>query len=117
MIAVNRCIARNRRRLMMLLGALALICSIMLAHGALGGGHMGMSDGGGMSMDSALTVCLAVAESAAAGLAALALAGALRLARPALRAPGFMTIVLPGHVMAIPAGARAGPELLQVFRR
>ena len=116
MIAVNRCIARNRRRLLMLLGALALICSIMLAHGALGGGHMGMSDGG-MSMDSALTVCLAVAESAAAGLAALALAGALRLARPALRAPGFITIVLPGHVMAIPAGARAGPELLQVFRR
>ncbi len=117
LIAVNRNIARHHRRLVILLCAFALALSLALAHGAVGGMHMGMSEHGGMSVDSALAVCLAVTETAAAGLAALALTRALGLTRPLLRAPRLLVILLPTRATLVPVGARAGPDLLQVFRR
>lgn len=116
LIAVNRSIERNRRRLVILFGAFALACALMLAHGTAGSMHMGMSENGAMSFETALEVCLAVTETAAVGLAALALLRSLNLARPMFRAPGLLVVLLPNRATPVPVGARAGPDLLQVFR-
>ena len=116
LIAVNRNISRHRRRLVVVFCAFVLACALMLAHGAVGGMHMGMADHGGMSVDGALAVCLAVTETAAAGLAALSLIGALRRGRHLLRAPQLIVVRLPRPIALVPVGARAGPDVLQVFR-
>lgn len=85
--------------------------SVILAHGALAMGHMGMDH-----MGKAAMVCLAVADAAALGVAAL-----LAVAAPSRRGLTFalfgpLVAVLPPSGRAPGARARAGPAVLQVFR-
>ena len=93
---------------MMLAVMLGLAGVVVVAHSALGHGHMG-------DMGGAVVMCLAVAETAVVGVgAALALSASMR--RPvrvlqAQPAPELAFVPLPVSIRV-----RAGPPLLQVFR-
>lgn len=136
LIAINRSMRRVRSRALLLVAVLLLSGSVVLAHGAMGAGHMsaampamGMAgaemtgghaplaaEGGSHLM---LAMCLAIAETAAFALGALALGLAMRALRRRLT-PAFWP---PQPQYALPAVARiprARPpdlSLLQVFRR
>lgn len=107
------------------LGVLTLAGALALAHGAIGGGHMGdamghsMSAAGGAApVGDVLAVCLAVAESAALGFGLLAAIGAWRVARVAFGALGACPAMRSITNVAAPSpAARAGPADLQVFLR
>ncbi len=112
LIAIDRLIMRRRRTLTVLTAAFALGGAVVLAHGFIGD-HMGGMSG----MESPAAICLAVAETAAVGLALVAVVRARRLADP-------LTSLLPWAMPSLPAPvvrsvampARAGPPSLQVFR-
>ena len=106
LVVVNRFLVAERRRLAVTLGVLALATGVLSAHGLLGGDHMG----------PAAAACVAVMESAAlaAGVAIAArLQGATQLARP------VESVVIRAIRPRRPPEprARAGPSVLQVFRR
>lgn len=139
LIACNDAIRRHRRRVGTVAAALVLASALMLAHGAAGAGHLGGAPGsagmgahdltmgahhppagadhGGLSLDDALAMCLAVTETAAFGFALLAVIAAWRCAlhRPTATVPrpaaAGVAVAPPG------AAARAGPAVLQVFLR
>ncbi|MGK2939728.1 MAG: hypothetical protein ACSLFR_18315 [Solirubrobacteraceae bacterium] len=125
LILLNTLIRRHRRRMSMALGVLALAGALVLAHGAVGGGHMGDSMGHPMSatIDAApvgdvLEVCLAVAETAALGFGLLAAVGVWRAARVMFgAAPGCHLEHTISPVARPWPEARAGPADLQVFLR
>ncbi len=112
LIAIDRLIKRRRRTLSVVGATFALGGAVVLAHG-FGGEHMGGMSG----MESPAAICLAVAETAAVGLALAAVVRARRLADPLM---SLMPWVLPAapltllRPLAVPA--RAGPPTLQVFR-
>ncbi len=94
----------------LVLGALAL--SVTLAHSALGAGHMTM---GGMDGHAAIAMCVAIGETAALVIVAIALVAVGRHLR---RLP----LLLPLQVTALPRSApqdlraRSSPVRLQVMR-
>lgn len=139
LIACNDAIRRHRRRVLTATAALVLASALMLAHGAAGAGHLTSTqaaaamgahqlsmgahhppagaDHGGMTLEDALAMCLAVTETAAFGFALLAVIAAWRSALRHLsvstpRATAPWVAVAPPH-----AAARAGPAVLQVFLR
>ena len=113
LIAIDRLIKRRRRTLFVVGATFALGGAVVLAHGFSGGEHMGGMSG----MESPVAICLAVAETAAVGLALAVVVRARRLADP-------LTSLLPWVLPAAPltplrtlaVRARAGPPTLQVFR-
>lgn len=139
LIACNDAIRRHRRHVMAVAAALVLVSALMLAHGAPGAGHAGGASGsaamgahdlsmgahhppagadhGGMSLDDALAMCLAITETAAFGFALLALIGAWRCARHRLSLSTPRASALSAAVVPPSAAARAGPAVLQVFLR
>jgi len=103
---MNSTMRRQRRRLAMLAVVLGIAGATVVAHSAMGEHQMG----------DALVVCLAVAETAVVAVGAtLALGAGMQrplwlIAAPAERRSRF--------IPALPSvRARAGPPLLQVFRR
>lgn len=108
--AVNRALRRQRRRLAVLAVLLGLAGAVVVAHSAMGHGHMGDHSAGG-----ALVICLAVADTAVVAFGA-AVAFGLWMRRmtwliPAVPAPPLSYVPAPRS-----APARAGPTRLQVFR-
>lgn len=115
LIAFNLFLKRQRRRLLTAVAGAVLASGVAAAHGAPGGDHMnGHMDGG--AGGKALAMCLAVAETAALGLAAGAvLSFAWRRHRHPLVSLGRPVVVSHAGLVPVPA-ARAGPARLQVFR-
>lgn len=141
LIALNTSF-RRRRRVPLLLATLVLGLAVVAAHSALAGGHIGspaaghamtsgghqmiggsvMSDADGAAegpVDALMAMCLAIAETAALALGALAVAGALAallILTFSLRRPAWPLVLTP--LIALAPRARP-PDLsvLQVFRR
>lgn len=97
---------RQRRRLGLLAVMLCLAGTVVVAHGALGEGHMG---------DGTL-MCLAVMSATGASLLALTRANAALLRAPVLR---LQPVLVPASIAPLPPTprSRAGPAVLQVFLR
>lgn len=103
---LNTTLRRQRRRLLVLATVLALAGVVVVAHTVANHDHMG----------DAIAMCLAVVETAAvAAIAAIGLG--LFAARPAWRRPLRAGVEVLVAAAASPAAARAGPAVLQVFRR
>lgn len=105
-LALNRSLRTQRRRPALIAAVLVMATSVAAAHGALADGHMSK----GMAM------CLAVADSALLAVgAALTVrpAGELTLGR---WLPYAASLVWRPRAQPQPP-ARAGPAVLQVFRR
>ena len=112
LIGIDCIIRRRRRTLFVLAATFSLAIAVALAHG-IGAGHM---DGMG-GMNPVASICLAVAETAALGLALTFTATALRLGGPRAallpwRMPARHQVLRPARTVP----ARAGPHVLQVFR-
>ena len=113
LIAIDRMITRRRRTLTVLSAAFALGAAVVLAHGFIGGDHMGGMGG----MSSSASICLAVAETAAVALALAAVVQARRTADPRVSLlPWVMPAVPQTPLRSLAVPARAGPPTLQVFR-
>ncbi len=109
-IILNLEMRRLRRRTVLVMALLCLSGAVVATHSAAGASHMGDA---GDTVHGVAAVCLAVAETAVAGAAALVLLNLARL--PLLRWTPSMVPQLPQrHSRARRAAARAGPEL-QVF--
>lgn len=110
LILINRRLKRSKRRFVAALAVMAVIAAVLSAHSAMAGNHM-MQDGIG----DAIAMCMAVAETAAAVVVAISLAG-LRV-RPLFRHTGHPGLGSFGPVRPSQAHGRArdGPDL-QVFR-
>ena len=106
-IALNSALRRQRRRYTMLAVMLGLAGAVVVAHSALGHDHMG-------DTGDAIAMCLAVAETAVAVGAALALSTLMRRPLWPLAAP--LAPELPFLPSPVGTRSRAGPPLLQVFR-
>lgn len=112
MIRQREFLSQHKQRLALLatLGVLAL--ALVLEHSGLGHGEMAGADAG-----QAISMCLAIVEAGAV------LVGAAALLRIRPRLGGVPRDLLAGPVVVLaPTGAkvpsaRAGPSLLQVFRR
>ncbi|MGK2936201.1 MAG: hypothetical protein ACSLFR_00085 [Solirubrobacteraceae bacterium] len=139
LIACNDAIRRHGRRVMTGAAALVLASALMLAHGAAGAAHgsgapgpaamgahdlsMGAhhppagADHGGMSLDQALAMCLAITETAAFGFALLAVIAAWRCTLHRLSVITPRMAAVSAAVVPPRAAARAGPAVLQVFLR
>lgn len=133
LILLNSSLRRNRGRLSLVLAALTLGLALVAAHGALAGGHMaspatgymvhgdatGVPGSTDLSGDALMDMCLAIAETAAMALGALALASALAAllgSIASMRWPVRPLVLTTGHALT----SRARPpdlSLLQVFRR
>jgi hypothetical protein len=102
---------RNRHRVVVLLTFAALASAVLAAHGGTASDHMGHQT----DLATPITMCLAVVGTIGV-LSAIALfVGGLRPWRwPRPRPAGLPR----SHIAPGPSGrrARAGPELLQVFR-
>lgn len=105
LIALNTVVGRLRRRLAAVAAALALVGAVVVAHSALSADHIG---------DAAAT-CVAVAETAALGIATAAAAARTRPGRTPTTALAAETPPQPTAAGPLPR-ARAGPTALQVFR-
>lgn len=97
---------RRRRRLALAVVMLSLAGAVVVAHGALGQGHMG--DG--------TTMCMAVLAVGGAMLLGLTRARVALLRAPLMRplpprAPSVVALPIPAPL------SRAGPAVLQVFLR
>ena len=113
LIAIDRRIKRRRRTLSVVSAAFALSGAVALAHGFIGGDHMGGMGGSG----SPTSICLAVAETAAVALALAAVVKARRTAGPwASLLPWVMPAAPQTPLRSLAVPARAGPPRLQVFR-
>jgi hypothetical protein len=103
--AVNSMLRQRRRHLVVLLAVLALASAVVTAHSLMSHDHM----------SDVVVACLAVAETAVVALGTTLALGARAGWRsrllPPLPAPRLALVVT-----AVPARARAGPPLLQVFR-
>ena len=113
LIAIDRLIKRRRGTFTVLTATVTLGAAVVLAHGFIGGDHMG----GMAGMGSPAAICLAIAETAAVGLALAVVVRARRMGGPrASLLPWVLPAApaLPLHSLAVPA--RAGPATLQVFR-
>ena len=102
-----------------MIGAIvALGLAVAMAHGALGQDHMAGMDGSRVSQSAVVSACLAVLEVGSAG--AVLLGGWLSFKRQRATDPSELRIRLApmaaGRTASLPA-ARAGPALLQVYRR
>lgn len=113
-IAMNKHLRAQRRRLTVTLVLSVLSLGVILAHGALGAGHMAMGDMGGHG-DAVVAMCVAIGETAALVIVAVALmAVGLHLRR--------LTLLLPLQVASRPRSAprdlraRSSPIRLQVMR-
>lgn len=112
MIRQREFLGHNKRRLA-LLGTLAVLAlALVLEHSGLGHGEMAEAD-----MGEAISMCLAIVEVGAVML------GSLALLRTRPRFDALPRDFFAGALFALPAtGAmappsRAGPSVLQVFRR
>jgi hypothetical protein len=103
LIALDTVVRRLRRRLVVVAAALALVGAVVVAHSALADDHMG----------DAVAACVAVAETAALGIAAAA--GTARAKAPRMPSINAATPAPPAGRAPL-ARARAGPPGLQVFR-
>lgn len=106
-------LARHRHRiaLIAILGALSF--AIAAEHGGLG--HGGPIDDG---MGEAISMCLAIVDVGfGVALGALALGGRARRRYSVPRDLGTGSVTLPVAPATMPPRARAGPSLLQIFRR
>jgi hypothetical protein len=107
LIALNRSLRLQRRRLMSLAAVLAVSGAIVTAHSAMGGDHMG----GGAA------ACVAVLEIGALAVAAVASAPACApLTELWARLPRPLAAVRPELAWPPEPRARAAPTVLQVFR-
>lgn len=105
LVRLDNALRAHRRRLMILCTMLVLAASVLSAHSALTGDHMGMGMG--------LAMCLAVVDTAVA--AAMVLASR----NPVLRLPRLrlFSAFTGGRPRRAPSPrSRAGPAQLQVFR-
>lgn len=109
LIALNQLRRRHRQRLAAAFLVLALCCLVVAAHSALADRHMGDD----------MAVCLAVAQTAALALS-IAIA-VLATAQQILPGPQWdrHLVLRPVRVPRLPPvpRSRAGPAVLQVFRR
>ncbi len=119
LIALNASLRRDRRRLRLVLATLVLGLVVLVAHGALAGGHMawpaagqttmagghamsgeGTTNGGvagaSGSVDALMAMCLAIAETAGLGARAgtSRRAGSARAATGPVAAPGLSTVTV-----------------------
>lgn len=119
LIAINIAVRRSRRRLGLVLVAVALSAAVVTARGAMADGHMGGMTGGhvmDVSAGTVLTVCLAIVETVLLTLSAAALVRALPVSAGCPgRSPGPQFLA----TAAVPASRARPPDLsvLQVFRR
>jgi hypothetical protein len=109
---LNKHLRAQRRRIVVTVVLAALALSVTLAHSALGAGHMTM---GGMDGHAAVAMCVAIGETAALAIVAVALiAVGLQLRR--------LPLLMPLQVTALPRRAprdlraRSSPVRLQVMR-
>ena len=116
LIALNRYVRHERRRSLAIAAALLVAFSVLVAHSAVGAGHMEMGTAGSMTDAHAITMCLAIAETAAVVLLAT---GFLRRHAP-VRLRLQPRASWPPQLLFLPltrsTPARAGPADLQVFR-
>jgi hypothetical protein len=109
LIALNQLRRRYRQRLAAVVLALALCCLLVAAHSALAERHMGGD----------MAVCLGVAQTAALALSiAVAMVAATRQTLPCPSWDRSLALT-PARVARrrpVPR-SRAGPAVLQVFRR
>lgn len=119
LIAVNASLRRNRRRLGLVLATFALGLAVTAAHGAMGGGHMAGMSMAGEPTDVVMTMCLAIVETAALTLGAVALSSALRCrhALPHLLAWPVGPELASVASAPVPRGRPPDLSVLQVFRR
>ena len=103
--AVNSMLRRQRRHLVVLLAVLALAGAVVTAHSLMSHDHM----------SDVVVACLAIAETAVVGIGTALVLGA-RAWRPSRLLPELPPPRLALVVSPVPARARAGPPLLQVFR-
>jgi hypothetical protein len=106
-------LARNRHRIALLavLGTISL--AVVAEHSGLGHGEL-MDDG----MGDVVSMCLAIVDAGVALLfGGVALFALPRRFAVAPRELGSRSVVLPVAPVALPPRVRAGPPLLQVFRR
>jgi hypothetical protein len=91
--------------------------ALVLAHGAVGGGHMTADEHDPGTSETAISICLAVVE--AGGLLLAVVGGMARLRRrPPICLPGRDAMhALAPHSRVLAPPTRAGPAVLQVFLR
>jgi hypothetical protein len=106
-VRLNSALRWQRRRLLVLATVFSLAGVVVVAHTVANHDHMG----------DAIVICIAVVETAAvAAVAAIALG--LFAARPAWWvAPPLAGVNVRAGATLVPVAARAGPVVLQVFRR
>lgn len=104
-IAVNRSLRCQRRRLAIVLALVTLTAGVGAAHSSVAGDHMGMG----------VAACISVLDAAVAAVSVAAVAGPpLRRVRLALVRRTMPKAAVAGGA---PPRARAGPAGLQIFRR
>jgi hypothetical protein len=106
LIAVNRVPRRHRRHAALLVAVVSLAAAVIAAHSAMAGDHLG----------GAAAICLAVVEVTGAAVI-LAAPSAPSLPARARRQMGVRKPAGLVPVRVAGAPARAGPAVLQVFRR
>jgi hypothetical protein len=106
-------LARHRHRIALVAVLGALSFAIAAEHSGLG--HGGAAHDG---MGEAISLCLAIVGGGIAlGLGAAALASFTRRRGSIPRELGSGSVALPMAPATMPPRSRAGPSLLQVFRR
>jgi hypothetical protein len=105
-------LTRNRHRIALLAVLGAISVAVVAEHSGLGHGAP-MDDG----MADVVSMCLAIAAGTALLAASVASLAVTRRFAVAPRELGSRSVVLPFTPAPMPQPARAGPPLLQVFRR
>jgi len=120
LIAIDRSIRRHRRRAVLAGAVLLLTFALVVAHGAMGSGHMSPMGGygDGDASQPMVAMCLAIAATAAvAAFVAVALLGGAA-GRPGRdRAATLIPLSSRPLPRAVLVRARDGPVELQVLRR
>jgi hypothetical protein len=112
-----RALIKLRGRTLVIGAALALIClALAWAHSAPAAHEMNAS--GDDQMADVISICLAVLQIGGGLLAALIGTVLVRRRRPPRRlSPTIPANAVFGRGLVYPVAARAGPALIQVFRR
>jgi len=122
LIAINSMLRQRRRFLGLAVVTLALSAAAVTAQGASAGSHLGSMAGGHVMSEgahAAVTMCLAIVETAALALGAVVVAWALRGPHGRLQ-PIVWPVASRRHPSVAAPDRRARPPdlaLLQVFRR
>jgi len=138
LIALNTSLRRGPGRLRALLATGLVGLAVLAAHGAVAGGHMALPGAGEATMagghvmdldgaagsadgsvDALMAMCLAIAETAALALGAMAIAGALAALlalTSSVRSPVWPIVLAPRAALA-PRARPPDLSVLQVFRR